>query len=137
MNRWLTAVSAGVLVLALGSSALAVPERDQGVIVRANTQAHAGTRDDRAIDACARSMLRTMFPGRELIRVRIPRGAPQIFGDSDDDGMPGYQMAVLLEASDPASGRALGSAECDVSPSARVISLRPGAKELIPDPEVQ
>jgi len=137
MNTCLTAVSAGVLMLALGSSALAVPERDPGVIVSANTQARGATRDDRAIDACARSMLRTMFPGRELIRVRIPRGSPQIFGDSDDDSMPGYQMAVLLEASDPANGRALGSAECDVSPSARVIWLRPGATELIPDAEVQ
>jgi hypothetical protein len=39
-------------------------------------------------------------------------------------------MAVLLKATHPDTGKALGTAECDVSRDAKVQSLKPGVKDL-------
>jgi len=136
MNKCLAAVLAGVLAFVIGSAALAVNKWDEGVIVSANTHVRGLSRDDQAIYACARSMMKTMFPGVKRIQVFVPGGQQQVFNDSVDDSMPGYRMAVLLSAASVASGKTLGTAECDVSPNARVLALRPGAKALAPDPEI-
>jgi hypothetical protein len=120
MNR--ASVVAGVLALAVASAALAGDPLDESVIVSAHGGVRGTTLDDRAIYACARSMTRRMFPDAERVLVSTSPDN-QVFGDVDDNVLPGYQMSILLKAADADTGKTLGTAECDVTPDAKVVSL--------------
>ncbi len=126
------AVLTGMLTLAAASAVLASDKWEEGVVVRAHGSVPGGSLDDRAIFACAKSMMRTMFPGAKQVRVFTASGE-QIFSDADDNVLPGYEMSVSLKATDLKTGKTLGTAECDVTPAAKVTSLRPGARVLQPN----
>jgi hypothetical protein len=131
----LTAATRGALVilaLATATAALAGDDWSQGVIVSANAEPRTASKEDRAIYACARSMMHEMFPQATHIRVVANSRDSQVFNSAADSALPGVQMAVLLQASDPDNGKPLGTAECDVSPDAKVNSLKPGVKNLPP-----
>jgi hypothetical protein len=118
MEKALTAIVIGVLGFAVTGTTFTA-DWQKGVVVSAHAKGHRSL-DDRAIYACARSMVSRMFPGIKRIRV-FTRPA---HGD--------YEMAVLLKAADARTNRPLGSAKCLVSPMAQVELLRPGVKELPP-----
>ena len=123
-----------ILGFAAATAAYAADDWSQGVIVSANGEPRIQTKEDRAIYACAQAMMREMFPEARRIRVATNSRDTQAFNPSADSALPGVQMAVLLRATDPDSGKPLGTAECDVSPDARVQSLKPGVKNLPPSP---
>jgi hypothetical protein len=77
-------------------------------------------------------MVKQMFPSTERILVFACIGGDRVFGDVGDDDLPGLEMAVLLKAAD-ATGKTLGTAECDVTPNGRLVALKPGVKDLTPD----
>jgi hypothetical protein len=77
-------------------------------------------------------MMRQMFPDATRIRVVANPRDNEVFNNSADAALPGGQMAVLLQATDPNTGKSLGIAECDVSPDAKVSSLKSGVKDLPP-----
>jgi hypothetical protein len=124
----------GILTLSTVSTAFAINPTDGGVIVSSHRRGQS--LDDRAIYACARTMVTRMFPGKEPIRVYASTGGEQVFDDFTDDTLLGYQMAVLLTATDAKTGALLGTAECDVAPTAQVVALKPGVKDLSPDASV-
>jgi hypothetical protein len=94
------------------------------VVVSAHGKLHGASLDDRAVYACARSMIRTLLPAHQRIRVFTPADT-QVFGDIDDDVLPGYEMSALLRATDVGTGETLPTGQCDVTPAAKVVSLRP------------
>jgi hypothetical protein len=116
--------------LTIATTALAADDWSQGVVISAEGQPRIQSKDDRAIYACAQTMMREMFPDARRIRVVTNPRDRQVFNSSADSALPGVQMAVLLKASDPDSGKLLGTAECDVSPDSKVQSLKPGVKDL-------
>lgn len=124
-------VIVAILALATATAALA-DDWSHGVIVSANGEPRMESRDDRAIYACARAMMHEMFPDATHIRVVANSRDNQVFNSSADSALPGVQMAVLLQATEPDTGKPLGTAECDVSPDAKVNSLKPGVKGLPP-----
>lgn len=121
-----------ILSLASATVALAADDWSQGVIVSAKGEPRTQSREDRAIYACAQTMMRQMFPDATHIRVVANPRDSNVFNSSADSALPGVQMAVLLQAADPETGKTLGTAECDVSPDAKVSSLKPGVKDLPP-----
>jgi hypothetical protein len=118
------AVVIGILALAGASAALAGERWDEGVVVSAHGKLHGASLGDRAVYACARSMLRELLPGYQRIRVFTASDA-QVFGDIDDDVPPGYEMSVLLKVTDVGTGETLGTAEYEVTLAAKVVSLQP------------
>lgn len=127
-------IALAVLAFAAASTALAADDWSKGVIVSADRQPDARDKEDRAVYACARTMMHEMFPEAARIRVVTNPGDRQVFNTSADSALPGVQMAVLLTATDPDTGKPLGTAECDVSPDAKVQALKPGVKDLAPRP---
>jgi hypothetical protein len=119
-----------ILGFAAETTAHAADDWSQGVIVSATGEPSTQSKEDRAIYACAQAMMREMFP--EVRRIRVATNSPgtQAFNPSADSALPGVQMAVLLQATDPDSGKPLGTAECDVSRDAKVQSLKPGVRDL-------
>jgi hypothetical protein len=131
MDRFSVGAAVAIVSLAAGSTALAV-DWSEGVVVSAHKPVRGGSLDDRAVYACARSMMDTMFPGKDSIRVYTNPGDNQVFDNSVDSSLPGVRMSVLLKATDAATGETLGTAECDVSRDAKVQSLKPDATDLPP-----
>lgn len=121
-----------VLGFATATTALAADDWSEGVIVSATGEPPTQSKEDRAVYACARAMMHDMFPQAKRIRVATNSPDRQVFNASADSALPGVQMAVLLKATDPDTGKPLGSAECDVSPDAKVQSLKPGVRDLPP-----
>jgi hypothetical protein len=130
MNRSLAILTMGCLG-ALVAASTSFAETDRITIVTGHYRGLSA--DDRAIDACAKTMVARMFPGTERIRVNTNDRGHEVFGDPDDNALPGFEMAVLLTATDAKTGAFLGTAECDVTPNAKVTELRPGAKDLAQD----
>ena len=120
--------------IAVATVAIAADDWSQGVIVRANTEPDMKSKDDRAIYACAQTMMHEMFPQATRIRVVTNSGGKQVFNAAADSALPGVQMSVILQATDPDTGKSLGTAQCDVSPDAKVRSLKPGVKDLPGNP---
>lgn len=134
MRRFSVAVPVAIVSLVTASLAFAVGW-NEGVVVSADRPVPSGgSPDDRAIYACARRMMNTMFPDQERIRVYTNPGNQEVFGNTADSGVPGLEMSVLLKATDAGTGETLGTAECDVSRDATVQSLTPGATNLPPQP---
>jgi hypothetical protein len=121
-----------MLAFATATTALAADDWSQGVIVSANAEPRPQSKEDRAIYACAQAMMREMFPQATRVRVVADSRDSQVFNSAADSALPGVQMAVLLQAADPDTGKPLGTAECDVSANAKVNSLKPGVKNLPP-----
>lgn len=133
MNTSFLAVALSeTLALTTACAGFATRPTDESVAVSGG-YSRGQSQDDRAINSCARTMVRRMFPGTERIQVFANTRDNQVFGNVYDDAMPGFQMAVLLKATDADTGKTLGTAECDVKPNAQVVSLRPGAKYLPPN----
>lgn len=121
-----------ILGFAAAATAHAADDWSQGVIVSATGEPRTQSKEDRAIYACAQTMMRQMFPDATHIRVVANPRDSEVFNSSADSALPGVQMAVLLQATDPETRKPLGTAECDVSPNAKVTSLKPGVKALPP-----
>jgi hypothetical protein len=133
MNAPFLAVAvSGALVLTTACAAFATKPVDEGVIA-GDDHNRGRSLDDQAIESCARAMVGQMFPGTERIRVLANKpGDNEVFGNVTSNAL-GLQMAVLLEASDVDTGKTLGTAACNVTSDAHVVSLRPGAKDLPPN----
>ena len=65
---------------------------------------------------------------KEQSRARVRNAAnsrdSQVFNSAADSAIPGVQMAVLLHAAAPDTGKPLGTAECEVSPKLTHDDLR-------------
>jgi hypothetical protein len=133
MGRFSAVTSLAILSFVFTCTTFGADRWAEGVVVSAQSQLKGGSLDYRAIYACARSMKHVMFPRTERIRVFANPTETNVLGDVSDDTLPGFQMAVILKATNADTGKALGTAECDVTPRAEVVSLTPGTKDLSPD----
>jgi hypothetical protein len=131
MLKFLVNALLAFALFACGAVAFADTVSPGSVIVTAPGSGRPESLDDQAIYACARTMVTRMFPGATKLRVVADAG-PSVFGDTDDDAMPGYEMAMLLKASPAHSDRTLGMAVCDVTPDAHVVSLMKTTRDVLP-----